>query len=247
MEARCALLLLQHLLYLSSLAHPDASKIHVQNLGPVTDRNFWRWYRWASNTGIVNSDVYTSECVHGLPDPFLNRFLAADIHFDRPDVDIGISSPQLIQCCLQSLRIDISDCQSFDAVCGKAVCSILANTCTEISDTAARSRDWTRDTIKGLPSWHSPEAAPVTNAVPLSRAAIMPWSPDAVRKPVREDENALYPCHVDQVGASLISIYTSCLFCLFSREGLAGSHWVCACIFVRTLNRKAPSVVICTS
>jgi hypothetical protein len=56
---------------------------------------------------------------------------------------------------------------------GKAVCSVLANTYAEVSETAARSSDWTRGIIKGLPSWHLPEAAPVTNAVPVSRAAII--------------------------------------------------------------------------
>jgi hypothetical protein len=58
-EAGIALLLFKHLLYLSSLAHPDTSEVHVDDLAPVTDCNFGRWYSRTRDAGIVDSDLYT--------------------------------------------------------------------------------------------------------------------------------------------------------------------------------------------
>jgi hypothetical protein len=119
--------LLQHLLYLSSLAHPDTSEIDIQDLTPILGHNFRRWYGWATDTGIVNSDVYTSKGAYRLAYAVFDRFLAADVHFDRLDVDIGVSPFQLIHRCLQSLWIDINNCQLLDAMGREAVCGVLAN------------------------------------------------------------------------------------------------------------------------
>jgi hypothetical protein len=109
-ETGIALLLLKHLLYLSSLAHPDASEVHVEDLAPVTGRNFGRWYSRTGDAGIVDSDLYTPKGLCSFANAFLYRLLIADIHFDRLNVDIRMPLLKLAHCRLQSLWIDISNC-----------------------------------------------------------------------------------------------------------------------------------------
>jgi hypothetical protein len=167
------------LLYLGSLTHPDTSEINVQNLAPVTGRDIGRWHYWPTNTGIVDSDVDAPEGAYGLTYGVFHRFLAADVHFDRLDVDIGVSVLQLVHRRLQSLWIYIRDCQALDAMGGKGVCSVLANTYGSVSTTAAGFPDRAPKIWDDLLCPNLPDAAPVTNAVPFSRDAILSVSLNA--------------------------------------------------------------------